>query len=84
MLKEPIAHKGVWFIFWRRRGQLVEIELHFEATVALAFLQAHPDALNRVRSPLPSPSLSALSGMGKVKEKEEEELTIMGMLLECN
>ena len=48
-----------------------------------AFLQDHPDALNRVRSPLPSPSLSALSGMGKVKEKEEEELTIMGMLFEC-
>ena len=34
-----------------------------------AFLQAHPDALNRVRSPLPSP----LSGMGKEKEEEEEE-----------
>ena len=43
------------------------------------FLQAHPDALNRVRSPLSS--LPFTDGEGEGRRGEGEELTIMGMLL---
>ena len=38
-----------------------------------AFLQDHPDALNRVRSPLPSLSFLPFREWGMGKEKEEEE-----------